>query len=73
MDVAADDDWGPDWDYVGLFGEDFLGLRGGAGTFSQRALISASGRGLQVRISSICLSRWAWSDPGAVPGVVFIK
>lgn len=56
MDVSADNDRCPDWDDIGFLSQDFLGLSVVVVTFSQSALISASGRGLQVSISAICLS-----------------
>jgi len=57
VNVSADDNRSPDWCYVRLFSKNFLSLSKDEITFSQSDLISASGRGLQLRSSSIHLSR----------------
>lgn len=54
VDVSADDDWSSDWGNIRLLREYFPGLSEGRVTFSQRALTSDSGRGLQVRMVAIC-------------------
>ena len=61
MDVSADNNRGAHWHNIRFLGEHFFGLGERGGTFSQRALISDSGMGLQVSISSICRSSNEWS------------
>lgn len=70
--ISADDDGGSDGDDIGLFCEYLFGLSVCVCTFSQRLLISASGRGLQVSISAICRSRLEWSV-GVLVAIVYLN
>ena len=61
MDISTDNNWSSDWYNIGLLCKYFFSLVEKALTFSQRALISDSGRGLQVSNYAICLSTELWS------------
>lgn len=56
VNIATDNDWSAYWYNIGFFGENFPGLFQSGVTFSQSALTSASGKGLQLSISAICRS-----------------
>lgn len=60
MNISTNDNWCSNWDHVRFLGQDLFCLSLTTLTFSHNSFTSASGSGLHVRISSICLSRFEY-------------
>lgn len=60
MNISTNDNWCSYWDHVRFLSQDLFCLSLTTLTFSHNSFTSASGSGLHVRISSICLSRFEY-------------